>query len=493
MQDPCNNDSYDHVLKYTGMFGGVQVLVTLIGLVRNKFMALLLGTAGVGFNALFMSMQNFASQCTNLGISFGAVPKLSEYYEGQQEEQLAYYIQVIRLWSMIAAVVGFLFCVAVSPLMNELSFTWGNHTLHYAMLGVSVAMLALTGGETAVLKATRRLGALAKVQIYTAAISVLVSIPFYYYYGYSGVIPVIVSMAAVSMVATMCYSYYSYPLRLQCTGSLLKSGAGMIRLGVAFVLAAAVGSASEMFIRAFLNVEGGLEDVGLYNVGFMLTITYAGMVFSSMEQDYFPRLSAVCKDVEKTNETVNKQMEVSLLIAAPMLVGLIVFLPVLIPLFFSSKFVPVVAMTQVAVLAMFFKAITLPAAYITLARGYSVMFLLLESAYFVVFVLLIIFGFERWGLLGTGIAITLANFFDFVMIHAVARWRYGYKISPAVMKYSTIHILIGLLAYFTTITVGGYAYWVFGIGLTLVSLLFSLLILRQKTRLWEALMRRFRG
>ena len=43
MQDPCNNDSYDHVLKYTGMFGGVQVLVTLIGLVRNKFMALLLG------------------------------------------------------------------------------------------------------------------------------------------------------------------------------------------------------------------------------------------------------------------------------------------------------------------------------------------------------------------------------------------------------------------------------------------------------------------
>jgi hypothetical protein len=59
-----------------------------------------------------------------------------------------------------------------------------------------------------------------------------------------------------------------------------------------------------------------------------------------------------------------------------------------------------------------------------------------------------------------------------------------------VVKYSAIHILIGLLAFFTTITVDGYAYWVFGIGLTLVSLLFSLLILHQKTRLWEALMRR---
>jgi hypothetical protein len=61
------------------------------------------------------------------------------------------------------------------------------------------------------------------------------------------------------------------------------------------------------------------------------------------------------------------------------------------------------------------------------------------------------------------------------------------------MRDSAIHILIGLLAYFTTLTVDGYAYWIFGIGLSLVSLLFSLLILHQKTHLWEALIRRFNG
>jgi hypothetical protein len=140
---------------------------------------------------------------------------------------------------------------------------------------------------------------------------------------------------------------------------------------------------------------------------------------------------------------------------------------------------------------MFFKAITLPSAYITLARGYSLMFLFLESAYYVVFILLIILGYQHLGLLGTGIAITLANIFDYVMINAVARWRYGYKMSPAVMKYSVIHILIGLLAYFTTVTVSGYAYWVFGIGLTLVSMLFSLMVLHQKTHLWERLKQKY--
>ena len=60
--------------------------------------------------------------------------------------------------------------------------------------------------------------------------------------------------------------------------------------------------------------------------------------------------------------------------------------------------------------------------------------------------------------------------------------------SSAVMRYGAIHILIGFLAYFTTITVDDYAYWVFGIGLSLVSIMFSLLILRQKTHLWEVVL-----
>ena len=484
--------TYGHVLKYTGVFGGVQGLNVLVSLVRNKFVALLLGPSGMGLVTLFNTTVAFVSQSTHFGISTSAVRQLSEY-DDDRHPQVIHFVKVVRAWSLLTALLGMLVCIAIGPFLSSTTFAWGNHTLHFILLSPAVAMLAVTGGETAILKGRRQLKSLAMVQVGSVLAALFMSVPVYYFFGETGIVPVIVLMAFVTMVLTVRQSWRLYPLELRGAKGVLGEGMEMVRLGVAFTLAGIIGSGAEMLIRSWLNVTADLDVLGLYNAGYMITITYAGMVFSAMETDYFPRLSAVNTDVEATNETVNKQMEVSLLIAAPMLVGLIVFLPVLIPLFFSSKFVPVVAMTQVAVLAMFFKAITLPAAYITLARGYSMMFLLLESAYFVVFVLLIIFGFERWGLLGTGIAITLANIFDFVMIHAVARWRYGYKISPTVMKYSTIHILIGLLAYFTTITVGGYAYWVFGIGLTLVSLLFSLLILRQKTRLWEALMRRFRG
>ena len=461
-------------------------------ILRNKFMAVLLGAGGMGFNALLTAAQNFASQCTNLGISFGAVPRLSEYYEHDHQQLLDYYIQVIRLWSLIAAVLGCLFCIIVSPLINDLSFTWGNHTLHYAMLGISVAMIAITGGETAILKATRRLGSLAKIQVYTALASVLLSIPLYYFYGHSGVVPAIVLIAGAGMLATVAYSWRLYPFRIHYNRNQLKQGADMIRLGVAFVLAAALGSAAEMLIRAFLNVEGGLGDVGLYNVGFMITITYAGMVFSAMETDYFPRLSAVSKDIPKTNETVNKQMEVSLLLLSPMLVALIMLLPVLIPMLFSREFLSVVEMAQVAVLAMYFKVLTMPVAYITLARSRSLSYLLLETSYFVILVLAVVLGFRQWGLWGTGLAIVIAHAFETVLVVGYAHVYFGYRSTPQVYRYAAVQALVGLLAYAVTLCAEGWPYWITEAALTLVSTAYSIHILRQKTHLWESLKRRFR-
>ena len=488
-----SEDSYRHILKYTGLFGGVQGLVILISLVRNKAMAWLLGAGGMGFNALMMSVQTFAAQATNLGLSFGAVPKLSEEYEQGNDEQLNYFVQVIRLWSIIAALLGLLFCVVASGLVNNVTFTWGDHSLHYAMLGVSVSMMAIAGGETAVLKATRRMGSLARVQVYGVVGAVVLSVPLYYYWEQSGVVPAIVLISALNMLLTVWRSYRYFPLRLAFTRRHLRDGFCMIKLGVSFMLAAAIGSGVEMAIRAFLNVEGGMVDVGFYNAAFMISITYAGMVFSSMETDYFPRLSAVNKDINATNETVNKQMEVSLLFLSPMLVALIMLLPVLIPMLFTRDFSPMVPMAQVAVLAMYFKVLTMPVAYITLARSRSIAYLLLESLYFLALVVAVVVGYRWQGIWGTGVALVVAHVVEFMAVNAYAYWQYSYRSTWRVAHYALVQMAIGALAYGVTLWLDGWTYWITEAALTLVSTAFSLYILHQKTHLWEALMRKFKN
>jgi heme A synthase len=97
------------------------------------------------------------------------------------------------------------------------------------MLGLSVAMIAITGGETAILKSTRHLGGLARIQVYTAIISLVLSIPLYYFFRHSGVVPAIVLIAGMSMLTTIAYSYRCYPLRLHFNWGQLKNGAGRIK------------------------------------------------------------------------------------------------------------------------------------------------------------------------------------------------------------------------------------------------------------------------
>lgn len=468
-------------------------MMILISLVRNKAIALLIGAGGMGFNSLLTSMQNFAFQITNLGISFGAVPRLSELYEQKDEARIREYVQVVRLWSMLAALMGLLFCLIISPMANQWAFTWGDHTLHYAMLGFSVAMMTVCGGETAILKATRQLGLLARAQIGTAVAGLLFSVPVYYYWRHSGVVPVIVATSAISLVFTMSRSIRIYPFRMRFNRSMFRQGVHMISLGLSFIIAAAIGSGADMLVRAFLNVESGMDDVGLYNAAYMITITYAGLVFTAMETDYFPRLSAKGGDIVATNETVNKQIEVSLLMLAPMLVALLAALPILIPLLLTAEFLPVVGMAQVAVLAMYFKVLTLPVAYITLARGYSLSYLFLETTYYVVFVIAIMLGFKWYGIYGTGVAIVVAHVFDYFLINGYAYWKYGYRCTWQIGRYALAQFLLGGIAFAVTLLTDGLVYWAAEAALTLASTVYSVYVLRQKTRLWESLIRKVRN
>ena len=440
------NGSYRHILKYTGIFGGVQGLNVLIGLVRTKLVAILLGPSGMGLASLFNTTVGFVSQATNLGLPISAVRQMSELYDRGDQEAINHFVKVIRGWSLLTALVGMLVCVAIGPFLSQTTFAWGDHSLHFMLLSPAVGMMAITGGETAILKGMRKLGSIAIIQVLAVVAALAISVPVYYVFGESGIVPVIVMMAFATMVLTLKQSLKLIPLRLRGAKGMLGEGMEMVRLGVAFTLAAVIGTASEMLIRSYLNVTGDLDILGLYNAGYMLTITYAGMVFSAMEADYYPRLSAVQHDIEATNETVNRQMKVSLLLISPMLAALIIAL--------------------------------LPVAYITLARGYSLSYLFLESCYFVVFVVLIIVGYQYWGLFGTGLAITLAHVFEYVLVNGYAYKKYGYRSSATVYGYAIVQVALGLLAYILTLVADGYLYWSIGALIVILSGLLSLKALR---------------
>ncbi|MDD6540697.1 MAG: oligosaccharide flippase family protein [Prevotella sp.] len=490
MEKKEHTDSYSHILKYTGLFGGIQSLNILISLVRNKFVALILGPEGMGLISLFNSTIKLVSDSTNLGISMSGVREISETYEQGDTEKLAHIIQLIRFWSLITALAGMVICIVLSPLLNRWTFSWGDHTLHFMLLSPVVALTAVCGGELAILKGTRQLGRLAITSVYNVLAALLTSVPLYYEFGEAAIVPSLCIMALAQLIITICFSYKLYPLRLKGCKGMMREGMGMIKLGIAFVLAGVMGSGAEFVIRSFLNATGSLEAVGLYNSGYMMTMTYAGMVFSAMETDYFPRLSGISGVGPELNRMVNHQIEVSLLLVAPLLVFFMTFLPLLLPMLFSGRFMPIKGMMRITVLAMYFRAIALPIEYIPLSKGDSRSYLLLELVYDVMMAALVIAGYHIFQLAGTGIALTLASMANMVMVLAYTCYKYGFKLSSSVKLYALLQMPLGLTAYLSTQFTTGWVYWMIGVLMTLISLTASIQILHTKSHLWKAMRRR---
>ena len=73
--------SYGSIMKATSIFGGVQVFNILITLIRGKFVAILIGTAGMGLNGLLLSGLNLIRTITSLGVSESAVRDIAKHEE----------------------------------------------------------------------------------------------------------------------------------------------------------------------------------------------------------------------------------------------------------------------------------------------------------------------------------------------------------------------------------------------------------------------------
>lgn len=480
MEKVEKRSNYSHILKYTGVFAGVQGFVVLVTVLRNMVIARLLGPQGMGLMSLFNSTIKLFSDSTNLGIPTSGVREISEVYEQEDRQHTLRLVTLIRTWSLFTGLVGMLACILLSPYLDRWTFDWGNHTLHFQLLSPVVFLMAIAGGETAILKGTRQLKKLAKISIYHVIIAFVISVPLFYVWGASAIVPSLIILALTQMLLAIFLSYKTYPPKFSLHKEVFFEGLGMARLGIAFALSGILASAADFIIRAYLSYNSSLDMVGLYNAGFMLAMTYAGMIFTALETDYYPRLAAVKGIGEQLNTTVNQQIEVCLLTVAPLLVFLIIFMPVVLPLFYGHKFMPVVPMAQVTLLAMYMRAIKLPMAYLPLAKGDSRTYLILEGAFQIVFPIMVILFYNQWGLIGTGIAITTTAALDFIMLTTVMYFKYNYVISAAVIRYALIQVPIGIVAYMLTFIEYPTIYWAGGALLCVVSLTISIMALKQK-------------
>src|SRR5438874_4225473 len=138
--------SYRHILRSTVIMGGSSVVSILLGIVRTKVLALLIGPAGIGLAGLYLSTTNLVAAIFGMGIGESAVRSIAASAEMEDRRSISRTASTVRRASLLCGIAGLSFVLLFSPTLSRWTFGDAGHTSDLALLSLTVVFAAVAGG-----------------------------------------------------------------------------------------------------------------------------------------------------------------------------------------------------------------------------------------------------------------------------------------------------------------------------------------------------------
>jgi PST family polysaccharide transporter len=174
---------------------------------------------------------------------------------------------------------------------------------------------------------------------------------------------------------------------------------------------------------------------------------YVSFILGAMATDFYPRLTAIATDNVASNRLVNEQTEIGLLIGSPGVLATLTFAPLVIFLFYSSKFGPAVEILRWNCLGMLLRVASWPLSYVLLAKGEMQLFLWIEILKDCVQLALIWICLLVFGLIGTGVASFVFDALSLIAMNLVVRRLTGFRLSDANRHISLLTIPVCVVVF----------------------------------------------
>ena len=480
--------SYKEAFKATSLFGGVQVFNIVINLLRSKATAVLIGTSGMGIIGLLQYPLTIISLIAEMGLGSSSVRSIANVKEEGDSVKISKLIKTLRRWVWVTGGLGMLLTIILSPWLSKWTDDKSDYTWAFLLFSITLLFSALCTGETAILRGLRRLKDTAKVSMLCSFFSLIIQVPFLYFYGIRGFIPafIIASFANLLMARSISRKIKTVPVAISYRESFFQ-GKEMAKLGIIISMTTLFSYVTTYLIALYINTYSGKGVVGIYNSGWAITNQYVGLVFTAMAADYFPRLVGLKSNQEKLNEAVNQQAEIALLIVAPLMLLYLSFLPVIIQLVYTKEFLAIVDFAQWMILGMLLKTTSWALSYVIIAKGDNRLFFFSEFISNGAFLLLIIGNYTWFGLEGVGIAFVIEYALYFSALYFIAKKRYRISFNKEFIKVFLLQFALCLIGFLIVYTKGYPLAYVFVFLLFLFSAFYSLKKLNEKLDLREKL------
>jgi enterobacterial common antigen flippase len=449
----ADKDSYSQILKSSALIGGSSAINIVIGIIRTKAMAVLLGPAGFGLMGVYGSIIDLAQSIAGMGINSSGVRQIAIATGSGDTNCIARTVVVLRRTSIVLGIAGAALLTALSLQISDLTFGTHERAAAVALLSFAVLFQLVAAGQGALLQGMRHISDLAKMNMLGAAFGAVASIVFVYSWQEDGVVLALVAIAAMSVVTSW---WYSRKVQIQSpvmTASEIKEEtATLLKLGFAFMASGLLMMGAAYVVRMMIIRLVSLEAAGYYQAAWTLGGLYVGFILQAMGADFYPRLAAAAHDHAVVNCLVNEQAQISLLLAGPGVLATLVFAPLITTLFYSVDFQVAVEVLRWICLGAALRVITWPMGYIIVAKGAQTAFFSAEVAWTVVNLGLSWLCIKSFGLAGAGIAFFGSYVFHGLMIYLIVRRLSGFRWSAANKKTGLLFVSL-IAGAFTSVCV----------------------------------------
>ncbi len=144
-----DNTSYNQILKSTTIFGGSQVITILIGLIRTKIIAVLLGTMGIGLIGILQSVIDIMRSTYSLGMDTSGVKEIAMTSAKGDKTTLERTVSRFNLWFRTTALLALLTCIVLGYPISNWAFGNGGVCPAYSLV-VGLCILCSNNNRTIV-------------------------------------------------------------------------------------------------------------------------------------------------------------------------------------------------------------------------------------------------------------------------------------------------------------------------------------------------------
>ena len=431
--------SHKQILKSTSIVGGSQIASILIGIIRTKVVAVLLGPVGIGYIGVLQNILDLVRQATGFGINFSGIKDVAESNGTNDIIKISRTIKILRRWAFWTGMLGTLLTVVFCIPLSKYSFGDTSHAISIVIIAVTILIMSISGGQLALLQGLRKINLMAKATFYGAILGTVITLPLYWLLGIDGIVP---GMVLTSLGALALSWWFTRDIKLEKVdlsfNEIFRGGGKMASLGFFITITGIMATITLYVVRSFLLKKMNIDAVGYFQACWMIATMYLGIILNAMLADFFPRLTEVNTDNVAANRLINEQLEIAFLVASPMIVGIIVFARLIITVLYSSEFILAIPVLQWLIAGTFFTIISWPLGVLFLAKSKGIFSFITESIWSIVFLVIVYFGWDFYGFKTIGYAYVFACAIRFILVYWSTFHLSNFKFSTVNLRYSLV-------------------------------------------------------